>query len=430
MFAPPLAEDSLAAALLAAASLVDAVQHGQALTDAWQQWVTQRLPACSNQGAVRDLASNTLRARGRPGRLLTELVPKPLPGPIAALMLVSIERLLSRPDQAHTLVDQAVDAVGALSIRHKGLANAVLRRVLREPEQVRQWIDADDEARECHPAWWIRRLKADWPRDWSAILAAGNGHPPMCLRVNRRRISRDAYTAQLQSAGIASEPVGADALWLPTPQPVSTLPGFDDGLISVQDSGAQLAGRLLAPQCGERVLDACAAPGGKTAHLLELADIELLALDLDPHRVIRITENLSRLSLHADVRVADAAQPDTWWDETPFDAVLADVPCSGSGVVRRHPDIKWLRRDSDIRGFADRQRAILDALWTVLKPGGRLLYVTCSMFDQENRAQVRGFLARHADARVRPIDGAADRILRPTEQHDGFYFAAFDKELR
>ena len=252
-------------------------------------------------------------------------------------------------------------------------------------------------------------------------------HPPMCLRVNRRRVQPEAYLAQLAAAGLAARHIADCALLLEKPVPTARLPGFAEGLVSVQDAGAQHCARLLDLAPGQRVLDACAAPGGKCAHILESADVEVTALDADASRAARIAPGLARLGLVANVRAADCTALDAWWDGRAFDRVLADVPCTGSGVARRHPDIKWLRRAGDVRGFARRQAAVLDALWRVLAPGGKLLYVTCSVFREENDAVLQAFGARTPRARRgRLPEGAAEHLL-PCAEHDGFFYGLLEK---
>ena len=276
-------------------------------------------------------------------------------------------------------------------------------------------------------------MRETYPADWEVILAAGNGRPPLTLRVNRRRGDVTSRLAEFHDLGIAAHALDESAILVDRPLPVERLPGFAEGLLSVQDWGAQRAAPLLDVGDGMRVLDACAAPGGKSAHLLELADIDLLSLDADAGRAARITENLQRLGLQAEVRAADCLRPDAWWDGRPFERILADVPCSASGVVRRHPDIKWLRRETDFAGFARTQAKILDALWRVLAPGGKMLYCTCSLFPQENALQVAAFLARHGDALLAPIGtGRAENRqagwqLTPQAEHDGFYYALLQK---
>lgn len=270
-------------------------------------------------------------------------------------------------------------------------------------------------------------MRQDHPQHWQSILCAGNTHPPMSLRINPRRTTVDVAKADLASAGLSTRRVEPGALLLENPVPVSRLPGFTEGRLSVQDAGAQHAAFLLQARDGERVLDACSAPGGKTAHILELADVDLLALDLDPARLQRVRSNLERLGLTAQTRVADAACVEDWWDGRAFDRILADVPCSASGVARRHPDIKWHRRNTDIAGFAATQARLLDALWQTLAPGGTMLYASCSVFDEENGAQLLAFCARHDDARRLSLHGRKEVQLLPNAEHDGFYYAALRK---
>jgi 16S rRNA (cytosine967-C5)-methyltransferase len=351
----------------------------------------------------------------------------PPPPLVRAILLIGLQRLGRRPEQAHTIVDQSVEAAAAAMPGLKATVNAVLRSALRQRVEWPRWIDASEEARHAHPQWWIELLRSARPHDWETMLEAGNQHPPMALRVNRRRLGLDQAMRRLDVAGIAFRRLDNDALLLAAPRPVAHLPGFAAGELSVQDAGAQWAAILLDARDGERVLDACAAPGGKTAHLLERNTLDLLALEKETERAPRIGRNLARLGLAARVEVADCRDLVGWWDGRPFDRILADVPCSASGVVRRHPDIKWLRRREDVAAFAAVQAEILDALWQTLAPGGTMLYVTCSVFDQENAGQIARFCIRHADAERLPIDGRPDRQLLPSAEHDGFYYARLRK---
>lgn len=416
--APPLAE-----ALRTAAEVIAGVLSGRAADSA----LAAAVPPGALRAATMELAYPTLRSFGRGDFLLGCLVERPLRAPTTrGLLLAALERLEARPDQAHTIVDQAVEAAALNRGRHKALVNGVLRSFLRRRDELLARADADDVARWRHPPWWIRRVQRDHPDRWEGILTAGNSRPPMTLRVNCRRISGADYVARLDADGIAASPHGDSAVRLDKPVPVERLPGFAEGLCSVQDFAAQAAAGLLDVAAGMRTLDACAAPGGKAAHLLERADLSLLALDADANRARRIEDNLRRLGLAADVRVADARALDTWWDGRPFDRILADVPCSASGVVRRHPDAKWLRRESDIAGFAATQAAIVDALWRTLVPGGKMLYATCSVFAEENARQVEAFVGRHADARLlTPV--AARTLELPDAEHDGLYYALLEK---
>lgn len=417
----PLPTDSLAKALLLAANAVTAVISGRSLNEALAAHAGAPAPV---RASVQDLAYGTLRRYGQGDAILARLVTRPLPMPeVRALLLCALYRLQTRPEAAHTVVDQAVEAAGQLARgAFRGLVNGVLRNYLRQQAALLAAADGDEEARSWHPAWWLRRLRHAYPQDWQQIVDAGNGLPPMSLRVNRRRIPRDTYLQRLAAAGIAAAPFGAAGIRLERPLPVEALPGFFDGLASVQDGGAQHAAELIAPRDGERILDACAAPGGKAAHLLELADVQLTALEQDARRTRRVSETLTRLGLSAVLRTADCRAVDQWWDGVPFDAILADVPCSASGVVRRHPDSKWLRREDDIVAFARIQRQILDALWPTLAAGGRLLYATCSVFPEENNRQVAAFVAAQPQATL-----VAEEQLLPLPDRDGFYYALLQK---
>lgn len=421
-----LPADSLARALLLAAHAVSGVMAGRSLGETLPP--APELPAAT-RAAAQDLAYGALRRYGRGDALLAQLLAKPLAMPeVRALLLCALYRLETRPEAAHTVVDQAVEAAATLARgAFRGLVNGVLRNYLRRRDELEAALQAP-AAQHWHPEWWLARLRRAYPEAWPGIVAAGNAQPPMALRVNARRGTRDDYLARLAAAGIearaAEAGVAADAcgVLLARPQPVDALPGFRDGLVSVQDLGAQQAAPRLEVAAGMRVLDACAAPGGKTAHLLERADLDLVALEVDATRARRIGENLDRLGLAATVRVADCRAVAQWWDGRPFARILADVPCSASGVVRRHPDSKWLRRERDIRGFARVQREILEALWPTLAVDGRLLYVTCSVFPEENGEQIAAFLASRPDARLL----GAQQLL-PQEDHDGFYYALLHK---
>jgi len=487
---PPLAQ-----ALRLGAEVIAAVIGGRNLNEALARCWAQHPVAA--RAAVMDLAYTALRAYGRGDFFLARLMRRPPPAEARGLLLAALARLEDRPGEAHTTVDQAVEAAGGIARgRYRAMVNAVLRNFLRRRAELEVAAGKDEVACFRHPAWWLARLRRDWPDDWRGIVEAGNGHPPMALRVNRLRVSTKSYLDMLSAAGIDAQPAGEAGILLGRPVQVERLPGFFEGLASVQDPGAQQAAPLLDVLPGMRVLDACAAPGGKTAHLLELAGaagiagagetveyaaraaippyggggpggsveydpggpippyggggdaggagcvgwnsperpystvpgaIDLLALDSDAARLARVRENLDRLGLAAELKAADCRQIDDWWDGRPFERVLADVPCSASGVVRRHPDIKWLRRESDIAGFAATQAQILESLWRVLAPGGRLLYATCSVFPEENGARIADFAARHVDCLRLPLDGAPQRQLLPQAEHDGFFYALLEK---
>ena len=429
--APPtrLPEDSLGYALLTSAELIAEVVGGTTLTDALARlWAARPATPAGVRGAILDLTYGTLRDYGRQDFILGKLLQKPLPEPVQSLLRVALHRLAVRPDTAHTVVDQAVSAAANLiGGKFKGVANGVLRNALRQAGELAQAGDADMVAEHRHPPWWIRRLKNQYPQKWRAILAAGNTHPPMALRVNPLRASDDEVLADFAAAGITVKRLAPGTLLLEQPVSVTRLPGFAEGCLSVQDTGAQHAARHLDLDDGQRVLDACAAPGGKSAHILETADVALTALDTDPLRARRITDNLARLGLAANVKTSDCRKLDAWWDGRPFDRILADVPCSASGVVRRNPDIKWLRRSDDIPRFAAQQAEILEALWQTLAPGGKMLYATCSVFAEENGDQIAAFAARRPDCRRLPIAGQLDCQYLPCAEHDGFFYALLEK---
>jgi len=418
----------LAESLAAAAAIVARVAAGRSLAagigrDAEDGGTTSR-------AALTDLCYGTLRRYGRSQAIVAALSRRaPRPDPLLeALLWCALYALESGRYAAYAVVDQAVRASRVLGrARGAGYVNALLRAFVRSRAGLEARLGADPEARYWHPNWWIERVRADFPSDWERVLAAGNTHPPMCLRVNVRRADVAAYLARLAAAGLAASRTGPVGLLLERPCAAERLPGFGQGEVSVQDAGAQRAAEYLELRAGQRVLDGCAAPGGKSAHILESAAVALTALDADPARCAGLRRNLARLGLEAEVRAADCTEPESWWDGTPYDRVLADVPCSGSGVARRHPDLKWLRRPSDVAAYAARQARILDALWRTLAPGGKLLYVTCSVFAEENGAVVDAFRARAPAACRAPLaDGAAAQLL-PGPGHDGFYFALLEK---
>jgi 16S rRNA (cytosine967-C5)-methyltransferase len=356
-----------------------------------------------------------------------------------ALLLIGLYQLRHMRVPRHAAVKETVEAAVALKKPWaKNLLNACLRSYLREESRAQTAVAADPSATYSHPPWLIEKIRDDWPADWEAVLTAGNQRPPMVLRVNRRQHSREQYLARLASAGIAARalPLTQTAVVLEQPVAVNELPGFTRGEVSVQDAAAQFAAVLLDAQPGERVLDACAAPGGKTGHLLEHTPGlgELVALDREPARVALIEENLARLGFTARTVAADAADPGPWWDGRAFDRVLLDVPCSATGVIRRHPDIKVRRRPDDLPRLLGTQAGLLDALWPLLKPGGKLLYVTCSILPDENEKQMQAFLARHPEAGEVTLPLGAGRarssgrqILPGESDMDGFYYACMRK---
>jgi 16S rRNA (cytosine967-C5)-methyltransferase len=423
--------------LQAAARVVGDVRAGTSASQA-----VPRVDAPLRAGA-QALAFHALRHLGRAQALRAQLAKRAPAPPVDALLCTALAlswRDQDAPYSTFTLVDQAVEAAKRDNAMRAqaNFVNACLRRFLRERDALVAATDADPVAHWNHPKWWIEQLKHDHPQHWEAILEADNARAPMTLRVNTRCITRDDYLAQLTAANIAANAVGEHGVVLSEPRDVHALPGFDEGVVSVQDAGAQLAAPLLLDgQTGRlRILDACAAPGGKTAHLLELADADVLALDISPQRCERIADSLARLHLQAEVVAADAAQPALWWDKRPFDAILLDAPCTASGIVRRHPDVRWLRRPTDIAQLAQAQARLLAALWPLLRPGGRLVYCTCSVFRAEGEAQVQAFLAHNKEAVLRPgpghllpHSGENGHPVRdnPKGDHDGFFYAVLDK---
>ncbi len=352
---------------------------------------------------VQELAYGTLRHWGALDALVRMLATKPIADPVLqCLVAVAIYQLEHTRAPPFAIVDHAVNAAATLTRpAAKALVNALLRRFLRERDTLNEAMRSDPVARWSHPRWWIERVQREYPEHWQDILAAGNARAPLALRVNRRVATRESLLAALGAAGLAVMPAGEHGIIVEPAGSLRAMPGFAEGAFSVQDLGAQLAVPLLQVLPGQRVLDACAAPGGKTTHILELADVDLVALDADAERLTRVRENLNRLHLGGPrmrVVAGDAGVPAQWWDGRPFDRILVDVPCTASGVVRRHPDVKWLRREADIDSFSRQQARLLDALWVCLAPGGRLLYVTCSIFDMENEGQVAAFVARHPEA--------------------------------
>ena len=416
----------------AADCVTDVVAFGRSLTMVLTNLRQQDLPLNAVRAQAIDLTYATLRRYRRGDVELSELLDRPTAeDELRSLLRVALCWLEMHPERAHVGVDQAVEAAVTLSGgRYRGFVNAILRRALRERAQLDAAIVADAEARCQHPTWWLQRLKVDWPDDWEAVVAGGNRKPPMGLRVNRLRTAVNAYRCQLQNAGVAVEDAlpedGADAILLAQPQPSESLPGFAQGLVSVQDLGAQQAACLLNVQPGMRVLDACAAPGGKAAHLLESAAIELTAVEVDQIRCTALARAIDPSRFPADRTInivcADAAEAYAAWAKRPFDAILLDAPCSGSGVAGRHPDAKWLRREDDIDALARTQQRLLHALWPLLKPGGRLLYGTCSVFAQENQEQIQRFLAGMPEARL-----LTQVTLLPDARHDGFFYALLTK---
>ncbi|GDY25275.1 ribosomal RNA small subunit methyltransferase B [Agarivorans sp. Toyoura001] len=424
----------------AANILFQVVDQGQSLS----QMLPRVLPqvVARDHALVKELCFGVLRWLPRFESVLQQLMDKPLKGKIRNghfLLMVGLYQLFYMRVPAHAAVSETVSATGQLKLHSlKKLVNGVLRNAERQREQLEPQLTANDSLQYCHPSWISKRLKAAYPNRWQDILDANNQHAPMWIRVNALQGQRDDYQAQLSELEIASQSsdLAKQALCLEKAQAVFKLPNFAEGASSVQDGAAQMAASLLDAQAGERVLDACAAPGGKTCHILELQPelSELVAVDTEQTRLNRVTENLQRIGLKATLHCADASKPEEW-NKQPFDRILLDAPCSATGVIRRHPDIKWLRREADIAELVKLQKEILQALWHQLKPGGIMLYATCSVLPDENSQQIAAFLQQTDDAELIPInpDETAEQpgwqLLPGDNNMDGFYYARLRKSL-
>ncbi|WP_416559632.1 16S rRNA (cytosine(967)-C(5))-methyltransferase RsmB [Limnohabitans sp. yimb22184] len=428
--------------LQATAAAVQATRQGRSLTAQLDHVPHELRPG------VQALSFQVLRQLGRATALRELLAAKTPPAAGDALLCTALALCWSDADAPypiHTLVNQTVEAARKqrTTQAQSGFINACLRRFRREREALVLQTSTDLQAQWNHPRWWVERLQTDHPQNWQQLLAQAQHAAPMTLRVNTRHHTVAAYQEQLQAIGLQSKPVGAQGLQLVKAVPVNQLPGFPAGHVSVQDAAAQVAAPLLMQGLDVakrwRILDACAAPGGKTGHLLELCpQAQVLALDVDAARCERIQQNLQRVGLTAQVLAADAGQPALWWDGVLFDAVLLDAPCTASGIVRRHPDVRWLRRPADSAQLARTQAALLKALWPLVKPGGRLLYCTCSVFKAEGDETVQAFLQRNTDALMQPSPGhlmpGQHPVGLPVEhnplgEHDGFYYALLEKRL-
>jgi 16S rRNA (cytosine967-C5)-methyltransferase len=423
--------------LQATAGVITSVRAGKSGTAAVESVLQALRPG------VQALAFQVWRNLGRAQVLRTLLASKPPAPATDALLCVALALVWNEADapyDAFTLVNQSVEALkrNPATKAHANFVNACLRRFLRERVALVAASSQYPEALWNHPLWWIKRVQKDHPQDWQAILQAANAHPPMTLRVNIQKKSVAAYLELLKKAEIAVRFSEGSAIELSKAVAVGQLPGFNEGWVSVQDAAAQIAAPLLLSGLPQeaKILDACAAPGGKTAHLLELSKAHVLAVEMDGVRAQRITQNLSRLGLQATLSVANAALTQTWWDGVLFDGILLDAPCTASGIVRRHPDVRWLRRETDIAQLAQLQKELLTALWPLLKNGGRMVYCTCSLFLAEGQQQIQTFLASHSDATLLPSPGhlipkspANTNSLPDNRAHDqdGFFYAHLEK---
>ncbi|WP_047290173.1 16S rRNA (cytosine(967)-C(5))-methyltransferase RsmB [Pseudomonas protegens] len=431
---------------LAAAKALTAVLNGKASLNSSLPIQLDKVEA-RDRGFTQDLAFGTARWQPRLSALATKLLQKPFKAAdadVEALLLVGLYQLLYTRVPAHAAIGETVGCADKLKKPWaKALLNAVLRRAQRESETLLAELEHDPVVRTAHPRWLQKSLKAFWPQQWEAICAANNAHPPMILRVNRRHHSRDAYLNLLSEAGVAAKACvySQDGIVLDEALDVRSLPGFAEGWISVQDEAAQLAAELLELAPGQRVLDACCAPGGKTCHILEVqpALAGVVAVDLEAKRLVRVRENLDRLGLDAQLIAADGRDTQAWWDGKPFQRILLDAPCSATGVIRRHPDIKLTRQPEDIAALAQLQGELLDAMWQALEVGGILLYATCSTLPTENTEVIEAFLARTPGARELDIGGQLGQpaaglkqphgrqLLAQEGGHDGFYYAKLIK---
>lgn len=432
-----LPPSGLAYQISLAAYLLVAVNQGYSL----QQLLAQVPMDEQARPNVQRLIFDALRHWGTTRFWLKNYISNPPAEWIQAVLSVALTQLLLQEENEFTLVNETVHAIDNNKPHAKGMVNAILRRFLRERDAWVALAQTDEVARYNHPQWWIDTLKTQYPNDWQQILTVNNTHPPMTLRVNEQRYSRDQYRELLTQSGHSTQlsDLSPQALLLDTPCSVNQLPEFANGTVSVQDAGAQLSAQLMEVQSGQRVLDACAAPGGKTAHILELHnDISMTAIEKDEVRAQRIHDNLARLNLSAQVLITDANRVHEWWDGVPFERILLDAPCSASGIVRRHPDIRWLRQADDLAGLAQQQAALLRTMWKVLAVGGRLVYCTCSIFTTECDGMIEAFMQHTPNAR-RVYPPALQRLqqtdvlgqllpsVQPTRNHDGFFYAVLEK---
>ncbi|OPX55709.1 16S rRNA (cytosine967-C5)-methyltransferase [Oceanospirillum multiglobuliferum] len=397
--------------------------------------------ADQDRGLLQELCFGTLRWLTRLEGLRNQLITKPFKSKdrdIDLLLLVGLYQLIYTRIPAHAAINETVQ--GAVTLKKdwaKGVLNGCLRRYQRESEPLTEHLNRSDAARLAHPNWLLQQLQQDWPEQWQAVAEANNQHPPMTLRINRSQQNRDQYLAALKAQGIEAKAsvYADDAILLDKACDVTQLAGFTKGHVSVQDEAAQLAADLLQLEAGMRVLDACAAPGGKTAHMLEReSSLSVVAVDSEANRLKRVEENFQRLQLSAELHCSDITDLDNWWDGQLFDRILLDAPCSATGVIRRHPDIKWLRRKADIPALAALQQKMLQLLWKTLKPNGIMVYATCSVLSLENKRNIETFLAESNAQLIGPkqvpwgIDtGYGQQLLPQTQGHDGFFYAVLQK---
>lgn len=433
-----MSDNSLRVGLTDAAQVLSLILGGQSIDSALVSSNLSSERKRVAQGLVFETYRNIALAEAL-CKILTAKPPKPL---IKALILVALVQLQTKRREEFTIVNEAVQAAKKLDENPKvsGFINAVLRRFCRERQSLIKRCSSQESVRCNAPSWWIKRYREVLGEKADSVFKVQHQHPPLSLRINKLKTTAESYLKVLQENGIKASPIGANGVVLDTPIPVEKIPGFFEGMVSVQDAGSQLAADILDAKEGMRVLDACAAPGGKTGHIAEKAPVEILALEIDSTRAEKIKENMERLSLKCEVKVADAADVKHWWDGEPFDRILLDAPCTASGIVRRQPDIPWSRQPADIEKLAKMQKRLLERLWPLVKKGGRLLYAVCSVFPQEGENQIARFLEGFPDATLVPFERAPSGQLRliPTELrdadgkilevHDGFFYALLEKK--
>ena len=419
---------------LTAANIVKDVLEGNNLNKVFQKYSKENKINPKDLSQIKDLVFGALRSYGKTKFVINKLVKRPPPNLlISTLLHVALFQLISNRSNSYTVVDQAVSASNSVNKKYTAFINGVLRNFLRERLVILKEAERNEEAKYSYPKWWINQIKKEYPKSWKNILDIGNSHPALIIRVNIKKVSINKYIKGLEEHKIAHTFLGDEAILIKKPIPIDSLPGFKEGEVSIQDYGAQLATHLLDLKKNYNVLDACAAPGGKACHMNEIEEIKLTAVEADKQRVERINENLNRLGHTFKVINSEIKAGNAWWDKNLFDRILLDAPCSASGIVRRHIDIKWLRRPGDLDYFHEKQFQLLRASWEMLKPLGKLLYVTCSIFEKENRSVVNRFLKEEKTAIEIKIKfpkniNVDDNQLLPSLIHDGLFYVLFEKK--
>ena len=421
-------------AQLTAAGIVKDVLEGSNLDKVFQKYLNENKINPKELSQVKDLTFGVLRSYGKTKFVINKLVKRPPSNLlISTLLHIALFQLIFNRSNPYTVVNQAVSASNSVNKKYTAFINGVLRTFLRERVIILKEAENNEEAKYSYPIWWINQIKKEYPKYWENILDIGNSHPALIIRVNIKKVSINKYIKKLEEHDIEHTLLGDEAILIKKPMPVDSLPGFNGGEVSIQDYGAQLASRLLDLKNNNNVLDACAAPGGKACHMAEIEEIKLTTVEIDKQRVERINENIKRLGHSFKVINAEIKVDNTWWDKNLFDRILLDAPCSASGIVRRHIDIKWLRRANDLNYFHEKQFELLRASWEMLKPLGKILYVTCSIFEIENRLVVDRFLKEENTAFELKIKfpknvNVIDNQLLPSLIHDGLFYALLQKK--